>query len=323
MINRLNICLVLLSVFLVFEASTTVHAQSELWHAASIELKGAIDVHVHGAPDSGPRSLDVLEMTRIARRNGMRALLFKNHHTHTASLAYLVNQTIPGIDVYGGIVLNRSVGGINPIAVEHMAVTTGGLGRVVWMPTWDSEHYSRTFKPNPQFVPISHNGQLLPDVIEVLTLMARLDLSLATGHSSPDESLLLIREAKALGVDRIIVTHPMAPAVGMTMEQQMEAARLGAFLEYCFNPLLPADTGKAKPDGGLPIEVMVNAIRAVGTEHAIISTDLGQELNPIPTDGMISFFLKLKANGFTQKEIEQMSKTNPAKFLDLQPLHDE
>jgi hypothetical protein len=262
-------------------------------------------------------------MTRIARRYGMRALLFKNHHTHTASLAYLVNQTIPGIDVYGGIVLNRSVGGINPIAVEHMAVTTGGLGRVVWMPTWDSEHYSRTFKPNPHFVPISHDGQLLPDVIEVLTLMARLDLSLATGHSSPDESLLLIREAKALGVDRIIVTHPMAPAVGMTMEQQMEAARLGAFLEYCFNPLLPADTGKAKPDGGLPIETMVDSIRAVGTEHAIISTDLGQELNPIPTDGMISFFLKLKANGFTQKEIEQMSKTNPAKFLDLQPLHDE
>ena len=101
----------------------------------------------------------------------------------------------------------------------------------------------------------------------------------------------------------------------------MEAARLGAFLEYCFNPLLPADTGKIKPEGGLPIETMVKFIRAVGTKHAIIATDLGQELNPVPTDGMISFFLMLKAHGFTQKEIEQMSKTNPAKFLGLQRPH--
>ena len=323
MVRRLKTPLTLLTLLLIYGPWGSLYAQIESWHQASVELKGAIDVHVHGAPDSDSRSLDVLEMARIARRQGMRGLLFKNHHTHTASLAYLVSQAIPGIDVYGGIVLNSSVGGINPIAVEHMALTTGGLGLVVWMPTWDSEHYTRTLKPNPHFVSISRDGKLLPEVKEVLTLMARMNLSLATGHSSPDESLLLIREANALGVDRIIVTHPMAPAVGMTLEQQKKAARLGAFLEYSFNPLLPADTGKVKLEGGLPIETMGKFIRAVGTEHAIISSDLGQELNPIPTDGMISFFLMLKAYGFTEKEIEQMSKTNPAKFLGLQRPHDE
>ena len=321
MVNRLKTPLLLLIAFLSYAASATLHAQAEFWQEASVELKGAIDLHVHGAPDSDARSLDALEMAPIARRHGMRALLFKNHHTHTASLAYLVSQAIPVIDAYGGIVLNRSVGGINPIAVEHMARTTGGLGLVVWMPTWDSEHFTRTLRPNPNFVPISHEGELLPEVKEVLTLMSRMDLSLATGHSSPDESLLLIREANALGVDRIIVTHPMTPAVGMALQQQKEAARLGAFLEYCFNPILPADTGRAKPEGGLPIETMIKFIRAVGTKHAIISTDLGQELNPLPTDGMISFILMLKAHGFTQKEIEQMSKTNPAKFLGLQRPH--
>jgi len=103
----------------------------------------------------------------------------------------------------------------------------------------------------------------------------------------------------------------------MTMDQQTEAAALGAYVEYCFTPLLPADTGKIKPEGGFPIEELVKYIRAVGVDRAILSTDLGQELNPIPTDGMISFFMKLEGQGFSQEEIDQMGKVNPAKFLGL------
>jgi hypothetical protein len=315
--KRLAFTLLCSSAAMLFAAGSG-HSQTGSWEEASAALKGAIDVHVHASPDSGPRSVDAFEIARIARRYGMRALLFKNHYTHTASLAYLVSQAVPGIEAYGGIALNNTVGGINPNAVEHMARTTGRRGRVVWMPTWDSEHYSRTLGPNPDAVPISRDGELLPEVKDVLTIVARENLALATGHSSPDESLLLIREGRSMGIDRIIVTHPMAPAVGMTLEQQVEAARLGAYLEYCFNPLLPADTGKAKPDGGLPIETLVTFIRAVGTANAILSTDLGQELNPVHTDGMISFILMLREQGFTEEEIDRMSKTNPARFLGVQ-----
>ncbi len=292
--------------------------QTPNWDETSTLLNEAIDVHVHNMPDSGPRAIDSFESARIAQRYGMRALLFKNHFTHTASVAYLVNQTVPGIEVYGGIVLNNTAGGINPRSVEHMALTTGQFGRVVWMPTWDSEHYSKTLRPNSNVVPISSKGELLPEVVDVFEIMARFNLALATGHSSPEESLLLIKKAKSMGIERIIVTHPMSPAVGMTMEQQIEAARLGAYVEYCFNPLMPADTGIAKPDGGLPIEMIVSHIRSVGTENAIISTDLGQEMNPLHTDGMIYFIHLLKEQGFTQEEIGQMCKINPAHFLGLQ-----
>ncbi len=163
------------------------HSQTGSWEEASAALKDAIDVHVHASPDSGPRAVDAFEIARIARRYGMRALLFKNHYTHTASLAYLVSQAVPGIEAYGGIALNNTVGGINPNAVEHMARTTGRRGRVVWMPTWDSEHYSRTLRPNPDAVPISRDGELLPEVKDVLTIVARVNLALATGHSSPDD----------------------------------------------------------------------------------------------------------------------------------------
>ena len=136
-----------------------------LWAVAGAfgQLAGVIDLHVHSAPDSMPRSIDALEIARIAKRHDMRALLFKNHYTSTAPLAYLVSQAVPGIEVYGGIALNRSVGGINPAAVDHMTKTTGGLGRVVWMPTFDSEHYHRTIEPNPNYVPVSRDGDLLPD----------------------------------------------------------------------------------------------------------------------------------------------------------------
>ena len=282
-----------------------------LWAAASAfaQLEGVIDLHVHSAPDSGPRSIDALEIARMARQRGMRALLFKNHYTSTAPLAYLVSQAVPGMEAYGGIVLNRSVGGINPAAVEHMAKTTGGGGRVVWMPTFDSEHYHRTVKPNPAFVPVSRAGELLPDVRNVLSLMADLDLALATGHSSPEESLLLIRAAKQAGIERIIVTHPLLPDVGMSPELQRQAARLGAFLEFPIALMLPP--------ASIAVEEFAEVVRSVGPQHVILTSDLGQVLNPIHTDGLIAFLAQLQEQRFTRQEMDLMTKSNPARFLGL------
>src|SRR5207249_807148 len=89
-------------------------------------------------------------------------------------------------------------------------------------------------------VPISKNGVLLPKTQEVLALIAKHKLTLATGHSSPAENLLMIREAKRAGVERIVVTHGMLPPVGMTISQMQEAARLGAYIEFVYNALIGA-----------------------------------------------------------------------------------
>lgn len=282
-----------------------------LWAVAGAfaQLAGVIDLHVHSAPDSMPRSIDALEIARIAKRHDMRALLFKNHYTSTAPLAYLVSQAVPGIEVYGGIALNRSVGGINIAAIDHMTKTTGERGRVVWMPTFDSEHYHRTVEPNPNHVAVSRDGRLLPEVTEVLSLMADRGLALATGHSSPEESLLLIRAAKQAGIDRIIVTHPLLPEVSMALALQQQAAALGAYLEYPVAMMLePAK---------IPIEEFADAIRTVGSDHVILTSDLGQALNPIHTDGLVAFLAQLREQGFSQQEIDRMTKSNPARFLGL------
>ena len=279
------------------------------------QLEGAIDLHVHCAPDSGPRSIDAFEVARLARRHGMRALLYKNHYYETASMAYLVSQIVPEVEALGGIALNRSVGGMNPRAIERMAKVHGGRGKVVWMPTFDSEHYHRVFQPNPEHVPVAKNGRLLPETLAVLDTIAELGLSLATGHSSPEESLLLIEAGKARGVARILVTHPLPKPVGMSVEQQKRAAAMGALLEYPFQATLRPNPDW--PGGFVPMDEYLEAIRTVGPEHVAISSDLGQPLNPVHTDGLIAFVGKLKGAGFTQAEIDRMLRENPAAFLGL------
>ncbi len=267
-------------------------------------LGGLIDLHVHVAPGSrGPRAVNAFEAARLAQRDGMRALLIKNHYTETASQAYLVSQIVPGIEVYGGIVLNRSVGGINPAAVETMASMTGDLGRVVWLPTFDSEHNA----PDADNVPITRNGELLPAVRRVFEVMNEHDLALATGHVSPEESLLVIRAARAAGIQRIVVTHPASGLVGMSLEMQREAALLGALLEYTIMSVV----------GQGPFEEFVARIRAVGAENVVLTTDLGQVGNPVHVDGLRAILPRLAGAGFSQVEIDMMTKRNPARLLGL------
>src|SRR3954462_5423997 len=109
-------------------------------------LRGVVDIHVHADPDSVPRSIDAVDLARMAKERGMRALVLKSHWEPTASMAYLVRKAVPGIEIFGGIDLNRSVGGVNAVAVERMASVKGGWGRVVWMPSFDGENDGRVLK---------------------------------------------------------------------------------------------------------------------------------------------------------------------------------
>src|SRR5947209_8106425 len=99
-------------------------------------LDGVIDIHAHCDPDSTPRSIDAIDLAKLARERGMRGLVLKNHYESTAALAYVVRKEVPGIEIFGGIDLNRSVGGINPAAIERMVLMKGGWGKVVWMHTF-------------------------------------------------------------------------------------------------------------------------------------------------------------------------------------------
>lgn len=278
--------------------------------AQQTPLNGVIDIHVHSAPDSTPRSIDAIDLARIAKNRGMRGLVLKNHYEPTASLAYVVRKVVPGIEVFGGIDLNLSVGGMNPSAVEHMAAITGGYGRFVWMATYDSENQVRYSKQNRPFVRISQNGELLPETKQVIALIAKDHLILATGHSSPEEGLMMIREARKQGIEHMVVTHAMIAPIHMSNAQMLEAAKMGAYIEFVYNGLIG-------PNKEFTFADYTKAIRYVGIEHCILSSDMGQPANPIHPDGLVLFFNGLKQQGFTQAEIDRMSKENPARLLGL------
>ena len=278
---------------------------------AARTLAGAIDIHVHSDPDNRPRSIDAIDVAKLARSRRMRAIVLKNHYDPTAALAYIVRKEVPGVEVFGGIDLNLTVGGMNPVAVEHMAEVSGGWGRFVWMSTFDAENQVRYSKESRPFVSVSKNGQLLPEVKTVLGLIAKYKLTLATGHSSPQEGLMLVHAAKDLGIDRMVVTHPMIAPVKMSIEQMKQAAAMGAYLEFVYN-------GVAGRNHELQMSDYVKAIRALGVEHCILSSDLGQAGNPLHPDGLEAYFKELRAEGFTAAEIDRMAKANPAKLLGLQ-----
>src|SRR3989442_737149 len=151
-----------------------IHYASLFFLAATLSaqtLTGVIDIHAHSDPDSVPRSIDAIDAAKLARTRGIRGLVLKNHYEPTASLAYLVRKEVPGIELFGGIALNLTVGGVNPAAVERMTRVKGGWGRVVWMPTFDAENQVRFSKESRPFVPVSKNGRLLPEVKGVLALI--------------------------------------------------------------------------------------------------------------------------------------------------------
>ena len=280
--------------------------------AAMAQLQGIVDIHVHCDPDSMPRSIDAIDAARLAQKEGMRALLLKNHFAPTAQLAYITARVVDGIELYGGIVLNRPVGGVNAAAVEQLAKFKGGKGRVVWMPTFDAENQIRVSGEKRPFVSVSRNGKLLPEVLEVLKVMAQNNLALETGHSSADEDLMLVRAATQAGIERIVVTHAMLSPVKMPVEKMKEAARLGAKLEFVYNALLPAQGGDR-----ITFDDYVKAIRAVGAEHCILSSDLGQAVNPVHTVGWKAYLDGLRKAGITDDEVDAMARRNPAWFLGL------
>ena len=278
--------------------------------AQESSLAGVIDIHVHCAPDSTPRSIDAIDLARLAVKRGMRGLVLKNHYQPTASLAYIVRKEVPGIEVFGGVDLNLSVGGMNPFAVEHMAATTGGYGRVVWMSTFDSEAQVRYSRQDRPFVRVAQNGQLLPETRQVIAVIAKHNLVMATGHTSAEEALMLIHEARAQGVKHMVVTHAMLQPIHMSDAQMVEAAKMGAYIEFVYNGLIGSYKESTFHD-------YARAIRSVGVEHCILSSDMGQPGNPLHPDGLIALFDGLKKEGITQAEIDRMAKENPARLLGL------
>jgi microsomal dipeptidase-like Zn-dependent dipeptidase len=249
----------------------------------------------------------------------MEAIVFKNHVTHTADRAWLVRKHVPGIKVFGGITLNRAVGGLNPQAVEWMWRMQGGYGRVVWFPTFDADNHVRKSGTAPSGLRVvDERGQVLAEARAILKICAAQRLVVQTGHASAEEALALIEAAREEGCDRVVVTHAQFDVVDMSLAQMKKAAAMGGKMELCAllmltGPDSPLEWMRHAPR--IPLADTAARIKAVGAQHFVLGTDLGQTGNPTPADGLQMFVTGLLAQGVTREQIETMGREVPGALL--------
>ncbi|MDX2201493.1 MAG: DUF6282 family protein [Hyphomicrobiaceae bacterium] len=282
---------------------------------------GVIDMHVHSHPDVFGRNMDDIDVAQLAKARGMRGIVLKNHVAETASRAALVMKVVPGIEVFGGIALNRAVGGVNPDAVEWMHRTYGGRGKMVWLPTFESDKHAKTFsKPDATGLVVAPGGKVTPEMEAVLKIIARENLILATGHIHPEEVIAVVKKGKELGVKNMLVTHGLTSVPGLTMQQAKEVVAMGGVIEVCFLQFL------AGPNAPLPFlthwtqinaKHVAQAVKEFGAQGVLISSDLGQSGNMVHPDGLEAAIAALKKEGVSDADIDIMLRKNPARLLGL------
>src|SRR5712671_1435114 len=274
---------------------TSTPVSDRAWKA----LEGAYDLQIHVGPDVIARRIDDIDCAKEFLAHGMKGFVLKSHYIQTGERAQVVSKAVPGSRVFGAITLNHSVGGLNPVAVE-LAGRTGC--KIVWMPTVDAQNETagrldgssqklpfwakiqrelaaEGISP-PPLSAIDESGRVVEPARRCLERIAKHNMILATGHLGRSEIFALVRAAREIGVKKVVVTHAEFPSQSLTGDEQKELADLGAIIEHCFTTTY---TGKA------PWEMAFANIRAAGAERVVISTDLGQTINPPVAEGFAMF----------------------------------
>ncbi|KON30813.1 hypothetical protein AC482_02920 [miscellaneous Crenarchaeota group-15 archaeon DG-45] len=288
-------------------------------------LRGAVDIHLHAGPSVFPRLVDAVEAAEAARAAGMRGIAFKSHHAPTMDRAYLAEKAVPEVEAYGGVTLNYAAGGLNPFAVDA-ALRLGA--KIVWMPSVDASNHrahfgelggygSRLGYEKPRLYDEAEgitifrgDGALDPRLGAILESIAEAGAAVATSHLSVEESKALVEEARRRGVERVVVTHVYFVTASLPVSDQRWMAERGALLELCYSSLSPAWRCAS-------IDDVARAIREVGAEHYILSSDLGQVHNPLPPEGLRIYIRLLLERGIEPGDIRLMVKDNPERLLGL------
>jgi hypothetical protein len=290
---------------------------------AIISVEGFYDMHLHSAPAPFRRIGDSVDIAEWCAAAGMGGIVIKSHFESTVSKAHHAAREVKGLRVFAGIGLNRGVGGVNPGAVE-IALHLGA--KVVWLPTFDSDNHARVFgrtgtygfasmtlnfkggsKPRGRFTVLS-DGKLTEDAKEVIELVRDYDAVLATGHLSKEEIFAVMDHALAIGMRKLLITHPEYTVPNLDIDTAVQLARNGAFMEFCGASCFPV------PDV-TTIEHVKEMIEAVGFERAILSSDSGQPFNPKPPETLRVFLQCLHERGMSEEALRQMGVKNPEYLL--------
>jgi hypothetical protein len=302
--------------------ATATRASSAAWDS----IRGAYDLQVHVAPDIIARRIDDLGLAREFLSHGLKGFVLKSHYMSTAERAKVVSAAVPGIAAYGAITLNHSVGGLNPVAVD-IAGRSGA--KIVWFPTVDAENETAGLPTGgnkklpfwaeiqreisamgispPRMTVLDGDSKISAAARSCIELIAKHDMILATGHLGRHEIFPLVKAAREMKVRKVLVTHAEFPSQNLSGEEQVELANMDTMIEHCFTTM---HTGKA------PWQTVIDSIRAVGPERCLLSTDLGQTINPPVAEGFALFAQTLLDGGFSVEEVRRMAVTNSVALVE-------
>lgn len=287
-------------------------------------MQGVIDMHLHTMPCLFDRPLDDIEAAQQARAVGYRGLVLKSIYSPNADRVELVRKIVPGIDLFGSIVLNHGVGGLNPEAVR---CAIGFGAKVLWLPTVHATHHLEHFgMPTypwlaqrtgslPQgtvtgLTVLGADGEVNAATAEILALCQAADLVVGTGHISLPEVYAVAREAKRIGYEKLVQTHVGWHATDWPLDDLKALAALGMWFEFCINPCMP-NRQQQSP------KKLSDTIRALGHARCTVATDLGQHDNAHPIEGFRMWLRILKTLGHSDAEIDLLARKNPARLLSL------
>lgn len=287
-------------------------------------LIGAVDPHVHSGPSIAPRAVDHLDLAKMYSKAGFIAAVTKDHDYAGVATAQLIARHYPDLKtkIYSGIVLNNVVGGLNPYAVEHTAAMGG---KIVWMPTLAAENHLRwektgswahpastqKMRPASAIPVVDAQKQVVDELKEILDVIAKNDMVLASGHIHVSETWIVFEEAKRRGVERLIFTHP-EDVVGASLEDVRGIAAMGAFVEHSLAFFVEGSKFKTCTS-----DDMGKLVEAAGIERTIICSDLGQVGVVDPLEGFKRGIAILMDLGHGDADIHKMVATNAATVLGL------
>lgn len=283
-------------------------------------LEGAIDLHTHSHPSVFARKQTDWELVEEVKAAKMAGVVIKSHEAPTTDRTALIRMKEPHLHVYGGVVLNHFVGGLNPSAVE-VAIQSGA--KIIWMPTISTHAHqqyfanrqtrlfksARSLEGPPQPIGITdEDGKIRAEVHWILDMIAEADIVLATGHLDPREVLLLADAVQEHRVQKFLIQHTDLGIARVRFELERELAARGAILEKCFLAI-SRDFNDISP------REMADSIRELGADSCVLVTDYGQAHNVSPVQAMNQFVELMLTHGITERQIETMIKRNPAALL--------
>ena len=282
-------------------------------------LKGAVDLQFLGYPDEIQRP-KAIALCMEAARSGFLAVVLKSHAFPTAAASWLIENSLiewirsmelQPLKVFGGIVLNESVGGLNPKAVRSALKFPNC--KVIWMPTVDSQNHRKEMHLEGGISVLSASGELKPEVKEIISIVKQSGQSalLNSGHLAGDETVVLSEECSVQEVN-LIANHVNQELTRLTKEQMEKVANNGGYLGLYAAVNIP--------NFYLPVCDPTEAPKIIsefGAEYIAIASDCGQMLNFSPIEGLRIFTRSLLSQGITKDQMEIMLKKNPLKIIDL------